>query len=322
MSKRVLITGVAGMIGSHLADECLARGWTVTGIDDLRSGRREYVPAGVRLLYNSILVECLPPDSYDYVFHLAAEPFIPASYKRPDRFVETNVLGTVALIGSLQDRCEKLVNVSSSEVYGTAQRRPMTEDHPLNPQSIYAMTKLAAEQAGRILAVERGIPVITFRPFNTFGPRCTQPYLIPEIMRQVAAGEGPIRLGNLAAGRDFTWVGEMAWVLAETAVHGTVGETYHWGQGVTRTVSEIAHDVARARGQNRLLIGNTTNRMRPNDVEWLEADRSKLEAVIGQPPWPLRTEWMTHLICMWAWYERLNMTWPWETKGEYDADAE
>lgn len=307
---KVLITGVAGMIGSHVADECLSRGWEVDGIDNLSSGRREYIPHGVVNTETSICGPLAYHDGYDFVFHLAAEPFIPKCYDNPAQFVETNIQGTLNFLLTLRD-CGKIVVVSSSEVYGTAQHVPMTEHHPLNPQSTYAVTKLAAEQLAMTLHYERQLPIVIFRPFNTQGPRSTQPYVIADILKQIAHDDKHIVfLGNAEAKRDFSFVSDTARAIVETAINGTIGEVYNFGSGKARSIREIAYDIADLFGHSSIeIIDGQTKRLRPHDVQHLQADSQKLLLICQ--PWEL-VSWRDGLQRTIEWYQFINLTWPWQ----------
>lgn len=327
MSKTALITGVAGMLGRAVAQECLERGWAVTGIDNLASGRREYVPEGVDFLPLDIL-SLRKEFQFDLVFHLAAEPFIPHSYTAPTRFVETNVNGTLRFLEALRS-CGRILVVSSSEVYGTpADKKPMTEDIPPSPQSTYAVTKLAAEQLARCRFWEHRQPIVLFRPFNCYGTHCTQPYVIPEIMRQLIhnprdrsgldqAGTTELHLGNLDTVRDFTYAPEMAWAMVETAIHGATGETYHWGSGQPMTIRELAARIQTYGDLTGQMPSSTwtrqdQTRLRPNDVEYLCCDRTKLERIIGRPPHT--TNMREGLRKLWDWYRSIGFKWPWEAR--------
>lgn len=328
MTKTVLITGIAGMLGSHIAEYCLAQGFDVSGIDNLTAGRTEYVPEGVAFFQADVRDHDVqgshPYQRYDLVIHAAAEPFIPKCYLAPKEFVSCNVLGTLNLLQSLPPDTGRVVVISSSEVYGTADNNaPMTEDHPLRPASTYAATKLAQEAIARTYGIEHGLPVIIFRPFNCFGPRSCQPYLIPELIRQIHAwkrdGTDELQIGNLAAKRDFTPAKIMANAIVNVGLHGVTGETYHYGSGIARSVVAIVNDVATACGHDKTKIDLgclriDKGRLRPNDVQHLQADNKKISNndILRPALENDGADWLEGIAAMVAWYEANGCKWAWE----------
>ena len=146
------------------------------------------------------------------VVNIAALPFIPDSYFYPGDFFSVNTIGSVNMLWkSIKSNTTNLfIHISTSEVYGSAQTVPMNENHPTAPHSTYAVSKLAADRAAFTLHKENGFPVVVIRPFNSFGPRFTEPYIIPEIMNQILRGNKELTLGNIHSSRDFTFVKDTA----------------------------------------------------------------------------------------------------------------
>ena len=187
--KEVLLTGGCGFIGSEVTKQLSNLGSKITIIDNLSSGKEEYVKniSNVTLikvdLNDKEKIHELVKDK-DYVIDLAALPFIPDSYFYPNEFFETNVNSTInlALAVSKEKKIKRFVHISSSEIYGSARHVPMDENHPTTPQSTYAVSKLAGERVVFTMHKEHNFPAVIIRPFNSFGPNITQPYIIPEII--------------------------------------------------------------------------------------------------------------------------------------------
>lgn len=271
------------MIGSHVVDAFRARGDEVTVLDNLVTGRREFFPSDVEFWQRDIRDETLSFVGFDGVMHLAAEPFIPESYVRPREFFDVNAFGTMnVLLRAKEAGVKKVIFYSSSEIYGSAVTMPMSEAHPTLPRSSYAVSKLAADRLSWTLFHEQGIPVIIQRQFNVFGPRCLQPYVIPEIIRQLLAGNQTIKLGNLAARRDFTYVTDAAAATTLLWDRGVPGEVYNVGSGTARTVAKIAETIASILGKNPEIMQEQF-RYRPIDVWHLEADPAKIRALGWEP---------------------------------------
>ena len=212
-NKEVLVTGGCGFIGSEVTKQLSKLDSKVTILDNLSSGKEEFI----KNLPNVNLIKAdLTDDSKvksivegkDYIINLAALPFIPDSYYYPKKFFEVNVNGTIELALSAinEKRIQRFIHISSSEVYGSARIVPMDENHPTIPQSTYAVSKLAGERAIFTIHKEHNLPAVIIRPFNSFGPNITQPYIIPEIILQVLNGKKILKLGNIESSRDFTFV--------------------------------------------------------------------------------------------------------------------
>ena len=287
---RVLVTGGSGFLGSAIVEELLNQGAVVTVLDNLSSGKREYLPAdaGVNLIKGDITIMKdvkLALQGIDYVNHAAALPFIPDSFLHPAEFFDVNVGGTINMLlccseaGSLR----RFVHISSSEVYGTAKETPMSEDHPTLPQSTYAVSKLAAERAAFTMHKEHDIPLTIIRPFNCYGPNITQPYIIPEIINQLLVGPHCV-LGNVNTRRDMTYVTDTAKgiVLALTA-QMVEGQTINLGSGRDLSVQELADEIGGIL-EYHPEIEFDSSRTRPFDVERLICDNSRAKELLGWMP--------------------------------------
>ena len=216
--KRILITGSEGFIGSHLTERLASLGYKVKAyvqynsfnsigwlknIDQKLAKNIEIVFGDVRDSYNleHNMKNC------DYVYHLASLIAIPYSYKSPQSYIETNTLGTLNVIQAAQkNKIKKIIHTSTSEVYGNAQRIPITENHPLVGQSPYAASKIGADQIAISMSKSKNIPIIIIRPFNTFGPRQSLRAVIPTIILQFIMKKKVLRIGNLNTSRDFNYV--------------------------------------------------------------------------------------------------------------------
>ena len=296
--KKVLVTGADGFIGSHLVEALVRRGCDVRALvlynsfgtrgwldhlpDDVGS-RLEIVAGDVRDPHGvrTIVADC------DVVFHLAALIGIPYSYHSPDSYVETNVRGTLNVVQAARDLgVEKVVHTSTSEVYGTARFVPITEAHPLQPQSPYSASKIAADQMALSFHHAFGTPVAVCRPFNTFGPRQSCRAVIPTIITQLAAGKKAIRLGALHPTRDFSFVTDTAaGFIAIAESDRTVGEAVNLGTGFDISVGDTARLIADLMGVP-LEIDTDEQRLRPDgsEVERLQAGTARAKELTGWSP--------------------------------------
>lgn len=320
MSKRVLITGGSGFIGSHLVDECLGRGWEVLSIDlvGMMSANRKLHCREDDVRSKATVLLKRHADYFakpvDYVFHLAAEPFIPKSYTDPATFIHTNVCGTLNILELSQlIGARRVLVVSTSEVYGRVDHgTAILESAPLRPLSTYGATKLAADRLAIARYCESHVPVIVLRPFNAYGPRASQPYVIPEIVSQASRGN-VVRLGNIDSVRDFSYVTDTAWAMAEIIEKGELGEVYHYGSGEARTVRDIANSIMEVMDKG-FSIEIEQSRLRPADVTWLLACNSKFESAVGrQRP---RVSLESGLRRMIDWFIANGERWPYETQPE------
>lgn len=296
--QRVLVTGGGGFIGSHLVERLVCEGARVRAFLRYNSrgdrGLMELLPSGV---LNE--VEVFWGDLRDAhrvqkamtqiegVFHLAALIGIPYSYHSPDAYVATNVGGTLNLLeASLTRSIEYFIHTSSSEVYGTAQRVPIDENHPLAAQSPYAATKIGADQLAQSFYLSYELPVATIRPFNTFGPRQSSRAVIPTIVGQALQG-GDILLGSLETTRDFTFVADTvnAFVCIALNKGASVGQVINIGTGRGVTIGETAEMVLKLI-DSKARVALDPDRLRPerSEVHRLICDSTKAKAFLGWEP--------------------------------------
>jgi NAD dependent epimerase/dehydratase len=293
----VLVTGAAGFIGSHLV-EVLARdgaevrafvrynsrndyGW-LEQLDQALGGEVEIFRGD---LSNPEAVANAVRDR-ETIFHLGALIPIPYSYRHPREFVAANVVGTLNILEACRrEPVRRLVHTSTSEVYGTAVRVPIDEQHPLTAQSPYAATKIAADQLALSYWRSFETPVVIARPFNTFGPRQSARAVIPTLITQALSRE-KVELGSTHPTRDFLYVEDLIRGLARCAEAENIeGEVVNLGSGVEISIGDLAKLVSQLVGRD-LPIALSPTRTRPpaSEVERLLADRSKAERLLGWAP--------------------------------------
>jgi UDP-glucose 4-epimerase len=231
------------------------------------------------------------------VLHLAALIAIPYSYSAPQSYVDTNITGTLNVLeAARRSGVKRVVHTSTSEVYGTPETLPITEHHPLNAQSPYAATKVAADQLALSYQRSFGVPVTVLRPFNTYGPRQSTRAVLPTILTQLLAGKREIQLGNLAPRRDLTFVSDTVdgFVRAATAA-GIEGDTIQLGTGEAVSVADLFHAACKALNI-QATITQDPQRLRPDasEVQVLLSDPAKAERLLGWQPQVSLTEGLTH----------------------------
>jgi NAD dependent epimerase/dehydratase len=294
----VLLTGADGFIGSHLTEALVRAGHKVRAFVQYNSfsswGWLDDSPADVRDAIDVFAGDVRDPHGVlesmkgcDAVLHLAALIAIPYSYHSPDSYVETNVRGTLNVMQAARSLgVHRVIHTSTSEVYGTAKRVPISEDHPLVGQSPYSATKIAADQIAYSFYASFGLPVVIVRPFNTYGPRQSARAVIPTIITQVLAGADRIRLGSIHPTRDFSYVSDTVdgFIAALDAATG-VGETVNLGTGFEISIGDVASMIAEISGR-RVEWETEDARVRPakSEVERLCADNSKARALFGWSP--------------------------------------
>lgn len=289
---KVFVTGGAGFIGSEVVHQLLQSGSNVTVFDNFVSGKKEHLPLNnkkLKVIKGDIRDEDKISRSLkdqEVVIHLAALPFIPDSYYFPSDFFSVNTIGSVNMLwSSLKSKSVELfVQISSSEVYGSAQFVPMDENHPTAPHSTYAVSKLAGDRAVFTLFKENGYPVVILRLFNSYGPRYTEPYIIPEIMNQILDGTSELTLGNVNASRDFTFVSDSAnAILKSITEEKAKGEMINVGSGVEITIRDLAFKIAKLT-KRKIKIKYDESRERPYDVDRLVCNNKKAYDVLKWKP--------------------------------------
>jgi NAD dependent epimerase/dehydratase len=282
------VTGAEGFIGSHLVEGLVRRGHHVRAM----------------VLYNSFnswgWLESLPPDviasvevqlgdAREIVFHLAALIAIPYSYRSPRSYIETNVLGTMNVMEAVRQLgTPRVVHTSTSEVYGTAQSVPIAEDHPLQGQSPYSASKIGADKVAESYHLSFGVPVVTLRPFNVYGPRQSARAVIPSILSQLMAGEKRIHLGDLRPTRDFTYVVDTvrAFIMAGEAPNEAVeGQVLNAGSGSEISIGALFRLLCEVTGRQADVVEDEA-RLRPplSEVMRLVCDSQRLREAVGWHP--------------------------------------
>src|SRR4051794_24689319 len=295
--RTALVTGAGGFIGSHLVERLVADGWQVKAFVRYSShdqyGALVHAAAGVLDAVDLVPgdlrdgdVVRRAVDGCDAVLHLGAVIAIPYSYAAPRDVVETNVLGTLNVLEAAR-ACgtPRVVHTSTSEVYGTARQARIDESHPLQGQSPYSASKIGADKLAEAYHLSFGVPVVTLRPFNTFGPRQSPRAVIPTILGQ-ALGGGPVRLGSLTPTRDFTYVTDTvaAFALAATAA-GVEGEVVHLGTGVEVSIGDVVRVAGEVLGRELEVVTEDVRR-RPagSEVERLLSEPARAEQLLGWRP--------------------------------------
>ncbi|MFO0610163.1 MAG: SDR family NAD(P)-dependent oxidoreductase [Polyangiales bacterium] len=296
MTRTALVTGAAGFVGSHLVEALVARGDRVRALvrysarPDL--GNLDELPADVRASVDVRLGDLNDPHMVraavkgcDVVFHLGAIISIPQSYVTAAHVFQTNVLGSLHVAQACLEEGAKMVHTSTSEVYGTAQTVPITEDHPLVGQSPYAASKIGADQCVESYHRSFGLRAVTVRPFNTYGPRQSARAVLVAIAVQ-ALHRHEVRLGALHPTRDLNYVGDtVRGFLLAAERDEAVGRTLNLAQGKEISVGDLARKVIRAAGRDVPVVCDA-ERVRPaaSEVERLCGDATRARAVLGWAP--------------------------------------
>jgi len=295
--KKVLVTGAGGFIASHLVEELVRVGADVRALVKYNSA------GGVGNLKQ------LPPETYkaleiisgdirdvegikkaiagtSVVFHLGALISIPYSYENPREYLDTNTVGTFNVLeASKENKIEKLIVTSTSEVYGTARYKPIDENHPLQAQSPYSASKIAAEKFVESFHKSYNLPVAIIRPFNAYGPRQSMRAIIPTIVAQ-ALTQDKIKLGSLYPTRDFTYVKDTVDGFIKIAEsESSCGEVINIGSGKTVSMGELEKMVETILGK-KFVVETDEQRVRPekSEVKVLVCDNSKAKTLLGWYP--------------------------------------
>ena len=318
MSNTALVTGGAGFIGSTLVRKLLDKKYKVTVLDNLSTGSRDNLPKNNRLRLVTSDVRNFKQVStvvhgHQKVIHLAAQAFIPYSYEQPLQVADINAIGSINIFKACLDhRVKRLVHVSSSEVYGSAKYTPMDEQHPFHPCSTYSVAKAAADMWAQTFYWEHKLPVVILRPFNTFGPRETLPYFIPEIIRQCLK-KTTIHVGNLETSRDFTYVGDTVDAMVTALETKNIeGEIINLGTSETHKMREVLDLIKKQVGAEEKDVVVDKGRLRLKDLEVLVTNNSKAKKVLR---WTPKTNFEEGIRKTIKWYVNQGKTWEYEKRG-------
>jgi len=294
---KILVTGADGFIGSHLVEKLVKLGYQVKAfvlynsfdsrgwLDSLHKDIQcniEVVSGDIRD-FNSVR---LAMRDCDVVFHLAALIAIPYSYEAPESYLDTNIRGTLNVLQAARDlNLGKVVHTSTSEVYGTAKFVPITEEHPLVGQSPYSASKIAADQLAYSYFSSFELPLITIRPFNTYGPRQSARAVIPTVISQIASGQKIINIGSSHPTRDFNYVNDTVDGFISAIHSKSYGEVFNIGSNYEISILDTIKLIAELMNVN-INIRTEEDRLRPknSEVERLWADNSKALSMLQWQP--------------------------------------
>ena len=296
--EKILVTGADGFIGSHLTEHLVRRGYDVRAFVLYNSfgswGWLDQCEKDVKGNFEVFAGDVRDPHGVkkamkdcDVVIHLAALIAIPYSYHSPDMYVDTNIKGTLNILQAARELgLRKIINTSTSEVYGTAQFVPITEDHPLQGQSPYSATKIGADQIALSFYKSFGTPISIIRPFNTYGPRQSARAVIPTVITQITHGKKALKLGALHPTRDFSFV--LDTVRGFSAVldsDASIGEVVNIGSNFEISIGETVKLISEIMGID-VEIETEETRLRPgkSEVDRLWADNRKAKRLTGWSP--------------------------------------
>jgi dTDP-glucose 4,6-dehydratase len=296
-AKRVAVTGAGGFIGSHLSEALVRAGAEVTAVVRYNSrsddGNLRYLDAETRRQLRILRIDLTDMVAtrealagVEFVFHLAAFVGIPYSYAHPHDTVQNNVMATLNVLSVAREvGFAKVVQTSTSEVYGSALHLPMAETHPLQPQSPYSASKIATDHIALSYYYAFDVPVTIVRPFNTFGPRQSARAVLPSVITQALAGTD-IKIGSTTTTRDFTYVDDTVrgFLLAAGADRST-GEVLNIGTGHETSIDDAIRLITRVVAKDVRLVRDE-RRLRPDksEVSRLCADIGKAERLLGYRP--------------------------------------
>ena len=294
---KILVTGADGFIGSHVVETLVKSGHEVRAfvlynsfnswgwLDDSDKSVRESIDVFAGDIRDPHGVDNAV-SGQEVILNLAALIAIPYSFHSPDTYIDTNIKGTLNILqAARRHEVSRVIQTSTSEVYGTAQYIPIDEKHPLHPQSPYAASKVGADQLALSFHASFKTPVGVLRPFNTYGPRQSARAVIPTIISQLATGR-EVKLGSLSPTRDFSFVQDTAnGFLAAAMSDAIVGQTVNLGSGFEISIQETAETIANLM-HVELKLANDEQRVRPesSEVERLHASIQKAKEVLGWQP--------------------------------------
>lgn len=300
MAETVAVTGADGFIGSHLVEALVRRGddvralaqynsWSSWGwLDQLEPDVLGAVDVRLGDVRDSGSMDSFV-EGADTVVHLAALIAIPYSYEAPQSYIATNIGGTCTVLeAARRHETPRLVHTSTSEVYGTARQVPIDESHPLQAQSPYAASKVAADKLVESYHASFGLPAVTLRPFNTYGPRQSARAIVPTVITQIASGARRLRLGSLHPRRDLNFVSDTVAAflsVIDAPEKDVVGQVLNAGSGVEVSVGDLVDLIATLMGVT-VEVTRDEDRVRPpaSEVDRLVADSSALRTATGWRP--------------------------------------
>ena len=295
-NKIILVTGADGFIGSHLTEMLVKRGAKVKAVSCYNSFNYWGWLEDLDCIED---IEVLTGDvrdphyckhitkNVDIVFHLAALIAIPYSYVAPDSYVDTNIKGTLNICqASLENRCERVIHTSTSEVYGTAQYVPIDEKHPLQPQSPYSASKIGADAMAKSFYNAFDLPLTIARPFNTYGPRQSARAVIPTIITQIANGKETIKLGDLTPTRDLSYVEDICrGFIALAECEKAIGETVNIGSNFEISIGDVLDNIKEIMNSKvQVITDNARLRPKKSEVYRLCCDNTKIRDLTGFEP--------------------------------------
>ncbi|WP_152022082.1 NAD-dependent 4,6-dehydratase LegB [Candidatus Uabimicrobium amorphum] len=298
MNKKILVTGADGFIGSHLTEKLVASGYKVKAFVYYNSfnfwGWLEDLPQDILNEIEIFTGDIRDPhgvkkamEGCSEVFHLAALIAIPYSYHSPHTYVDTNVKGTLNVLQAARElELEKIIHTSTSEVYGTARFVPITEEHPLQGQSPYSASKIAADQLAYSFYCSFSSPVVIARPFNTYGPRQSARAVIPTIITQLSRDIDYLELGALSPTRDFNYVQDTVdGFIALSKSSAAIGEVVNIGSNYEISIGDTAKTIAKLMNRD-VEIKLAKERLRPknSEVERLWAENKKIKELTNWQP--------------------------------------
>jgi len=290
---KILITGADGFIGSHLTEMLVAQGHEIIALSQYNSfnnwGWLEDVNCKSKI---KVLTGDIRDPHYckhitkdvDIIFHLAALIAIPYSYIAPDSYVDTNIKGTLNICQAAKENGNiRVIHTSTSEVYGTAQYVPIDENHPMQPQSPYSATKIAADAMAMSFFNAFELPVTIARPFNTYGPRQSARAVIPTIITQIASGMKEIKLGDVTPTRDFNYVDDTCrGFIALAECDESIGETVNIGSNSEITIGDTLNLIKELMGSDvEFVIDKDRIRPSKSEVFRLWCDNTKIKKLTG-----------------------------------------